>query len=71
MNSVNQHRVAKSDAVTGAPDNKSVVLIVEDNLVNQKVASLFLEKAGYQYELANNGQEAVEAIKQGKRYTAV
>lgn len=48
-----------------------LVLVVEDNLVNQKVASLFLKKAGYQYEVANNGQEALDAVKQGKRYGAI
>ncbi|PSV62718.1 hybrid sensor histidine kinase/response regulator [Photobacterium profundum] len=41
-----------------------VILIVEDNLVNQKVASLLLKKAGYQIVLANNGQEAVDLITQ-------
>ncbi|WP_299019677.1 ATP-binding protein [uncultured Photobacterium sp.] len=60
---------ASSEA--GNDDLADVVLVVEDNLVNQKVASLFLKKAGYQYELANNGQEALEAVKQGKRYTAI
>jgi len=51
--------------------NGDVILIVEDNRVNQKVASLFLTRAGYQFELANNGKEAVDAIKQGKQYTAI
>ncbi|MDO6498847.1 hybrid sensor histidine kinase/response regulator [Photobacterium sanguinicancri] len=50
---------------------KDVVLVVEDNLVNQKVASLFLKKAGYDFELANNGQEAVDAITQGKQFKAI
>ncbi|MGP8305234.1 response regulator [Vibrio sp. YIC-376] len=36
------------------------ILLVEDNRVNQKVASLLLDKAGYQYEIAENGQIAVE-----------
>ncbi|MDF2152230.1 response regulator [Vibrio sp. CAU 1672] len=40
------------------------VLLVEDNLVNQKVASLLLDKAGYQYEIAENGQIAVEMYQQ-------
>ncbi|MDV5170168.1 ATP-binding protein [Photobacterium rosenbergii] len=47
------------------------VLIVEDNAVNQKVAGLFLKKAGYQFDIANNGQEAVDKVKAGKQYYAV
>lgn len=40
------------------------VLLVEDNPVNQKLAFKMLTKAGYQVEIANNGKEAVEMIKQ-------
>ncbi len=35
------------------------VLIVEDNLVNQKLAKMMLTKAGYHIDIANNGKEAV------------
>ena len=40
-------------------------------LVNQKVAGLFLKKAGYQFDIANNGQEAVDKVKAGNQYYAV
>jgi len=46
------------------------ILIVEDNLVNQKVAVRMLEKAGYRCDVAINGQEAVEALR-GSRYDLV
>ncbi|KAJ3079160.1 ssk1 response regulator receiver [Quaeritorhiza haematococci] len=36
------------------------VLIVEDNPINQKILSSFLQKCGVKYEVASNGKEAVE-----------
>lgn len=38
------------------------VLVVEDNLVNQKVAQGMLKKIGCHVEIANNGQEAVDVL---------
>ena len=40
------------------------VLLAEDNPVNQKLATLMLNKAGYQVEVAENGKNAVD------KYTA-
>lgn len=37
------------------------VLLVEDNIVNQKVALRFLERLGYKADLANNGVEGLAA----------
>ncbi len=38
------------------------VLLVEDNLVNQKVATYLLRRLGYQPEVAANGQEALDLL---------
>ena len=40
------------------------ILLVEDMPLNQKVASGMLERLGYHCDLATNGHEALEAIKQ-------
>ncbi len=42
---------------------KISVLVVEDNLINQKISSFSLKKAGMEVTLANNGLEAVELFK--------
>ncbi|MBW2487804.1 MAG: response regulator, partial [Deltaproteobacteria bacterium] len=42
------------------------VLLVEDNEINQQVAREILEGAGLKVALANNGQEAVNAVKESK-----
>ncbi len=39
------------------------ILLVEDNLVNQKLANMMLTKAGYSVEIAANGKLAVEAFR--------
>ena len=47
------------------PSEKSTplnVLLVEDNIVNQKVASRILEKLGFKPDIANNGLEAIHEI---------
>ncbi|SCV72010.1 BQ2448_4704 [Microbotryum intermedium] len=41
------------------------VLLAEDNVVNQKVAMKFLESAGHQVEIVENGALALEAVKRG------
>ena len=37
------------------------ILLVEDNVVNQKLAATILKKCGYQISIANNGLEAIES----------
>ncbi|MBK1986577.1 response regulator [Sphaerospermopsis aphanizomenoides BCCUSP55] len=46
------------------------ILLAEDNIVNQKVASQILKKLGYQMDLAKNGIEALKAV-QNQSYDVV
>jgi CheY-like chemotaxis protein/HPt (histidine-containing phosphotransfer) domain-containing protein len=46
------------------------ILVVEDNLVNQKVAAGMLKKLGFRVDVAANGAEAVDALSR-RHYGAV
>ena len=46
------------------------VLLAEDNVVNQKVATLLLERLGQRPDVVGNGQEALQAV-QDHRYDLV
>jgi two-component system sensor histidine kinase/response regulator len=63
------------DAPAGTPDAEPVttrtVLVVEDNQVNQMVATGLLESLGYHCEVAQDGIEAVEMLTHPHGYAAV
>jgi signal transduction histidine kinase/CheY-like chemotaxis protein len=54
---ITRHSLAERQA-QGIPK----ILLAEDNVINQKVATRMLEKLGYRVDVAANGQEAIEAL---------
>ncbi|MEL7341840.1 MAG: response regulator [Bacteroidota bacterium] len=53
-----------SEGVSHNADLK--ILLVEDNVVNRKLAIRMMHKMGYEPEVATNGLEGVEAVKSGE-----
>jgi len=48
------------------PDSRDRILLVEDNLINRRVAVMQLEVLGVLVDIATNGKEAVEKIMENK-----
>ena len=46
--------------------SRGEILLVEDNLANQKFASLLLSKMGYSADIADNGREAIGLWREGE-----
>jgi two-component system, sensor histidine kinase and response regulator len=66
-----QHRLVTRHSLREArPRIAAHVLVAEDNEVNQKVAVRILERLGYKVDVADDGDEALEACEQ-TRYDVV
>ncbi len=69
--SVEEPRALEPKAAAAQPQaTRGVVLVVEDNVANQKVARGFLNRLGWAVEIAQNGREAVDRV-QRQRYDAI
>ena len=44
--------------------HQKIILLAEDNLVNQKIATKHLDHLGYQYLIASDGEQAVKLLKE-------
>jgi CheY-like chemotaxis protein len=49
----------------GRPKRAMRILLAEDNLVNQRLATRLLEKRGHRVVVASNGREALAALEEG------
>jgi signal transduction histidine kinase/DNA-binding response OmpR family regulator len=59
-----------TSAATGAPPRTLDVLLAEDNRINQQVAQTLLTRAGHRVTIAQNGFEAVDAVR-NRRFDVV
>ncbi|MEF1230199.1 response regulator, partial [Vibrio fortis] len=66
-----QGQAERSENQTLKQCASQVILIVEDNKINQKIAGLHVGKSGYTFEFANNGQEAVDMYTVNPHYAAI
>jgi signal transduction histidine kinase/ActR/RegA family two-component response regulator len=54
--------VAEQEGAATMPAGEADILLVEDNRVNQRLATVLLERRGYRVTLAENGAQAVEFV---------
>lgn len=46
--------------------NKVRILVAEDNPVNQKVIRIILEREGFNFEIADNGEDVIKSYETGQ-----
>lgn len=61
---------AGAEASHGAPARRLHVLVVEDNVINQKVCRRMLENCGHEASVVGDGEEALAAL-EGTRFDVV
>jgi signal transduction histidine kinase/CheY-like chemotaxis protein len=59
-------RITDGASIATRTHSPARILLAEDNLVNQRVALLMLEKHGHRVTLALNGREALQALQREK-----
>ncbi len=57
---VRESKPSVDTSVSESPAGR--ILIVEDNMINQRVVTSFLRKRNHQFVIANNGQEALDLL---------
>ncbi len=68
-NILKETKKEKNSSLNSVQKNK--ILVVEDNPVNQKLMIIFLQKAGFEVDVAGNGQESVDILSEGKIYDII
>lgn len=63
MNNDSDYQASHS---TSQPASNVRILVAEDNVTNQLVVKAMLKKLGYQFDITNNGAEAIDALHNGQ-----
>ncbi len=58
----NPHQIVTKFSIADEQRSRMRILVVEDNIVNQKLAARMIEKFGFQADVAANGKEAIKAL---------
>lgn len=65
LDATNTINLAEKRELYKSSNNKTFrILVVEDNELNQELLEALLEEYGYQYDIAGNGEKAIELFKQ-------
>ena len=65
--SLAQSKVALEPESSGTTQIAGRILLAEDNIINQRVASLQLKRMGYEVDIAGTGKEVLNALDQVQR----
>jgi len=69
MNMINDlNLIVDAKKALKLPKNNRAILLVEDNLINQKVASININQLGLDVLIAKNGQEAIDMYAENHQY---
>jgi len=72
MNASNEVQTgASSQEIKSEKQKTGIILIVEDDLINQKIIKMQLELIGYEVEVAENGKVAIEKLKEHIDYDLI
>jgi len=53
------------------PAGDRVILVAEDNPINARLSTLILKKLGFQAQIAENGREVIEKLRNGQKFEAI
>ena len=75
FNKVNASKEVQTEAISQKIESEKqktgIILIVEDDLINQKIIKMQLELIGYKVEVAENGKVAIEKLKRHIGYDLI